>query len=44
LRESRAGGVEKAGFEREGVLPRYAVFPALGPEPRDVSSYARTFA
>ena len=34
--------LDKAGFEREGVLRRFAVFPNLGsPEPADVALYAR---
>jgi len=31
--------LEKLGFEREGVLRRYAVRPQLGPEPRDALMY-----
>jgi RimJ/RimL family protein N-acetyltransferase len=34
--------LEKAGFEREGVLRRFTVFPNLGsPEPADAALYAR---
>jgi RimJ/RimL family protein N-acetyltransferase len=34
--------LEKAGFEREGLLRRYLVFPNLGsPDPSDVLVYAR---
>jgi ribosomal-protein-alanine N-acetyltransferase len=33
--------LEKCGFEREGVLRRYAPFPNLtGPEPHDVACYS----
>ena len=36
--------LEKAGFEREGVLRRHSEFPNLAPgEPLDVLSYARVF-
>jgi RimJ/RimL family protein N-acetyltransferase len=33
--------LEKVGMVREGVLRRWAVFPNLGPVPRDVWSFAR---
>jgi RimJ/RimL family protein N-acetyltransferase len=33
--------LEKAGFEREGLLRRYLVFPNLGSEPSDVLIYGR---
>jgi RimJ/RimL family protein N-acetyltransferase len=33
--------MEKAGLQREGVLRRWLVHPALGDEPRDCFSYAR---
>lgn len=33
--------MEKAGFEREGILRRWMVFPNQGPEPRDVIRYSR---
>ena len=33
--------LEKVGMAREGVLRRWAVFPNLGPVPRDVWSFAR---
>ena len=33
--------LEKIGMQREGTLRRYAVRPALGPEPRDAHLYAR---
>lgn len=33
--------LEKAGFEREGLLRRFAVHPNVGPEPRDCFLYAR---
>ena len=33
--------MEKAGFEREGILLRWAIHPNLGPEPRNCISYAR---
>ena len=33
--------MEKAGFEREGILRRWAVFPNRSEEPRDVVRYAR---
>jgi RimJ/RimL family protein N-acetyltransferase len=33
--------LEKVGMVREGVLRRWAVFPNLGSEPRDVLSFAR---
>lgn len=33
--------MEKAGFEREGVLRRWAVFPNRGDVPRDVVRYSR---
>jgi RimJ/RimL family protein N-acetyltransferase len=37
--------LEKCGFEREGVLRRYAEFPNLDPGvPMDVFCYARVFA
>jgi RimJ/RimL family protein N-acetyltransferase len=32
--------LEKAGFKREGTLPRYALRPMLGTEPRDACLYA----
>jgi len=32
--------LEKAGFMREGMLPRYAPRPQLGDEPRDAYRYA----
>jgi [ribosomal protein S5]-alanine N-acetyltransferase len=32
--------MEKAGFDREGVLRRWLVHPNLSPEPRDCYSYA----
>ena len=32
--------LEKVGMAREGVLRRWMVFPNLGPEPRDVWSFA----
>jgi RimJ/RimL family protein N-acetyltransferase len=36
--------LEKCGFEREGLLRRYAAFPNLGAEdPGDVLCYARVF-
>ena len=36
--------LEKCGFEREGILRRYAEFPNLAfPAPADVLCYARTF-
>ena len=34
--------LEKIGMQREATFRRYAVLPALGPEPRDVYCYART--
>jgi len=33
--------LEKAGLEREGLLRRWSVHPALGSEPRDCWCYAR---
>lgn len=33
--------MEKAGLAREGILRRWLVHPALGPEPRDCYGYAR---
>ncbi|WP_456477186.1 GNAT family N-acetyltransferase [Oceanithermus sp.] len=33
--------LEKAGFEREGRMRRYFIFPNLGPEPADGYLYAR---
>jgi RimJ/RimL family protein N-acetyltransferase len=33
--------LEKAGFEREGVLRRHTVFPNLAPEPQDVIMFSR---
>jgi RimJ/RimL family protein N-acetyltransferase len=33
--------LEKAGFEREGVLRRWCIGPALGPEPRDCVCWSR---
>ena len=33
--------LEKIGMEREGVLRRWAVYPNLGPEPRNCWSYVR---
>jgi RimJ/RimL family protein N-acetyltransferase len=37
--------LEKCGFQREGVLRRYAEFPNLDPGvPLDVFCYARLFA
>jgi [ribosomal protein S5]-alanine N-acetyltransferase len=36
--------LEKCGFDREGVLRRYAEFPNLAPgEPQDVLCYSRVF-
>jgi ribosomal-protein-alanine N-acetyltransferase len=32
--------LEKAGLEREGVLRRFVIHPALSPEPRDCYCYA----
>jgi RimJ/RimL family protein N-acetyltransferase len=33
--------LEKAGLTLQGILPKYMVFPNLGPEPRDCFCYAR---
>lgn len=33
--------LERAGFELEGRLARHAVYPTLGPEPRDALMYAK---
>ena len=33
--------LEKAGFEREGLMRRYFTFPNLGPEPADGYLYAK---
>jgi RimJ/RimL family protein N-acetyltransferase len=33
--------MEKAGMSFEGVLRRWALFPNLGPDPRDCLVYAR---
>jgi ribosomal-protein-alanine N-acetyltransferase len=33
--------LEKAGFSREGLLERFTVHPAMGPEPRPCFMYAR---
>lgn len=44
--ENRASArvLEKAGFVHEGILRRWDVHPALGPEPRDAHCYARVRA
>ena len=34
--------LERAGFVLEGRLARHAVYPTIGPEPRDSLLYART--
>jgi ribosomal-protein-alanine N-acetyltransferase len=34
--------MEKAGMVREGVLKRFLLHPAMGPEPRDAFCYAKT--
>ncbi|MBI4213440.1 MAG: GNAT family N-acetyltransferase [Chloroflexi bacterium] len=34
--------LEKAGFNLEGRLEKYEVFPSLGPDPHDVYRYVRT--
>jgi [ribosomal protein S5]-alanine N-acetyltransferase len=34
--------LEKAGFQYEGILRRWLVFPNVSPEPRDCRAYART--
>jgi [ribosomal protein S5]-alanine N-acetyltransferase len=39
LRSARV--LEKAGMQREGLLRRWLVHPALGPEPRDCWCFAR---
>jgi ribosomal-protein-alanine N-acetyltransferase len=39
LRSARV--LEKAGMQREGLLRRWVVHPALGPEPRDCWCFAR---
>lgn len=33
--------LEKAGFEREGILRRHTIFPNLAPEPQDVYIFSR---
>lgn len=38
--EASAKVLDKAGFEREGVLRRHTVFPNLAPEPQDVILFA----
>jgi RimJ/RimL family protein N-acetyltransferase len=40
--ERSARLLERAGFVLEGRLSRYAVYPNLGPEPRDSLLYAKT--
>jgi RimJ/RimL family protein N-acetyltransferase len=39
---SSARVLEKAGFEREGVLRRWERHPNVGPEPRDALCFSRT--
>ena len=34
--------LERAGFVLEGRLARHAVYPTIGPEPRDSLLYAKT--
>ena len=36
-----AAGLERAGFEFEGILHRWGIHPNAGAEPRDVRVYAR---
>ena len=37
-----ARALEKAGFEREGLLRKWLILPNVSPEPRDCYMYART--
>ncbi|OBH03135.1 MULTISPECIES: GNAT family N-acetyltransferase [unclassified Mycobacterium] len=39
--ERSARSLERAGFELEGRLARHAVYPTIGPEPRDALLYAK---